>query len=66
MGTVTSSTLSIGTLGLDMYDQAGKQLVWRGAVTHTLEANPTPEKRQKNIDKAIAKLLQSYPPKAKS
>jgi hypothetical protein len=66
MGTATSSTLSIGTLGLDIYDQAGKQLVWRGSVTKTLDANPTPEKRQKNVDNAIAKLLKNYPPKTKS
>ena len=66
MGSATSSTLSIGTLALDMYDQVAKQLVWKGMVTNTLDSNPTPQKRQKNIDKAIAKLLKDFPPKAKS
>ena len=33
--TATSSTISIGTLGIDIYDSAAKQLVWRGSATNT-------------------------------
>jgi uncharacterized protein DUF4136 len=65
MGTATSTTIQIGTLGLDMYDQAGKQLVWRGSATKTLNPPKDPEKKQKNLDKAMAKLLKNYPPPAK-
>jgi len=65
MGTATSSTIQIGTLGLDIYDQAGKQLVWRGSATKTLDAGAKPDKRQSNIDKAVKKLLKNYPPPAK-
>jgi hypothetical protein len=66
MGSATSSTISIGTLDVDIYDQAGKQLVWRSAATKTLDDNPTPQKRQKNIDKAVAKMFKNFPPKDKS
>jgi hypothetical protein len=65
MGTATSTTIQIGTLGFDVYDQAGKQLVWRGSATKTLNPPKDPEKRQKNLDKAVAKLLKNFPPTAK-
>lgn len=65
MTTSTTSTINIGTLVLDMYDTGTKSLVWRGKVTKAVDAKAKPEKRQKNIDKAAAKLLKSYPPKKK-
>lgn len=63
--TATSSTISIGTLGVDIYDAAGKQLVWRGTATKTLDAKASPQKRQDNINKAAAKMLKNYPPPVK-
>ena len=65
MTTATSSTINIGTLGVDIYDSAVKQLVWRGSATKTLDTKVNPEKRQKNIDKAVTKLLKNYPPPVK-
>jgi hypothetical protein len=62
MATATASTIQIGTLGFDVYDQAGKQLIWRGSATKTLNPPKDPEKRQKNLDKAVAKLLKNFPP----
>ena len=63
--TTTSSTLYVGTLGLDFYDRAAKQLVWRGRATKTIDPKAKPEKREKNLGKAVAKLLKKYPPPAK-
>ena len=65
MSTATSSTIRTGQLDLDMYDSANKRLVWRGTVSKTLDPNAKPEKRQKNLDNAVAKLLKNYPPKKK-
>jgi hypothetical protein len=65
MGTATSSTITIGTVALDMYDPAAKELVWKGQASKTLSNEKDPEKRQKNIDKAMAKLLKDFPPKPK-
>jgi hypothetical protein len=62
MATATSSTLYVGTLGLDIYDRAVKQLVWRGRATKTLDPKAKPEKREKNLGKAVAKLMKKYPP----
>jgi hypothetical protein len=63
--TATSSTITIGTLGLDVYDRTVKQLVWRGRASKTIDPNAKPEKRQKNLDKAMKKLLKNYPPPVK-
>ena len=63
MGSATSSTISIGTLVLDMYDPGSKQLVWTGRVIKTLDPGANQEKKQKNLDKATQKLLKNYPPK---
>jgi hypothetical protein len=65
MGTATSSAISIGTLALDMYDPSTKQLVWTGRATKTMDPGANQEKKQKNLDKAVAKLLKNYPPKQK-
>jgi hypothetical protein len=45
-----------------MYDSQKHDLVWRGAASKTLDPDAKPEKRQKNLDKAVAKLLKNYPP----
>jgi len=63
MATASSSNIDIGTMVLDMYDPATKQLVWTGRATKTLDPSSNQEKNQKNLDKAMAKLLKNYPPK---
>lgn len=65
MTTATTSTIHIGTLVLDMYNVEPKQLVWRGSATKTIDENAKPDKRQKNLAKAVAKMLKNYPPKQK-
>jgi hypothetical protein len=65
-GSWTSSTISVGTLVLDIYDPGTKQLVWTGRATKTIDPGSNHEKHMKNLDKAIAKLLKNYPPKQKS
>ena len=65
MGTATSSTINVGTLVLDFYDPATKQLVWTGNATKTIDPSSNQEKNQKNLNKAMAKLLKNYPPKQK-
>jgi Domain of unknown function (DUF4136) len=63
MGTATSSTISVGTLVLDMYDPTVKKLVWTGRATKTLDATANQGKKQKNLDNAMKKLLKDFPPK---
>jgi hypothetical protein len=63
--TATTSTIQIGQLDLDIYDPIGKQLVWRGSASKTLDVKASPEKRQKNLAKGVAKLLKNFPPPKK-
>jgi predicted heme/steroid binding protein len=63
--TTTSSTINIGTINLDIYDVAAKNQIWRGAATKTLGSGKDPKKVQKNLDKAMAKMLKNYPPPLK-
>jgi len=65
MTTGQTSTIYTGQLVLDMYDSANKDLVWRGVASKTLDAKAKPDKQQKNLTKAVTKLLKNYPPTAK-
>jgi hypothetical protein len=64
MSTTTgqTTTIYIGQLALDMYDSANRDLVWRGVASKTLDPKAKPEKQEKNLKKAVAKLLKNYPP----
>lgn len=62
MGSATSSTINIGTLVVDMYDPGTKKLVWTGNATKTIDPSKSQEKNQKTLDKAMTKLLKSFPP----
>jgi hypothetical protein len=48
-----------------MYDSANKALVWRGVMSKTIDPKAKPDKQQKNLNKAVAKLLKNYPPPVK-
>lgn len=64
MATAQQSSISIGTLVLDMYDPSNKQLVWTGRVSKALDPSANQGKKQKDLDKAMQKLLKAFPPKA--
>ena len=67
MSTTTgqTSTIYTGQLALDMYETAKKDMVWRGTVSKTIDQKAKPDKQQKNLTKAITKLLKNYPPQVK-
>jgi hypothetical protein len=65
MTSQTTSTIYVGDLVLDMYDSKNKDLVWRGVVNKTIDPKAKPDKQEKNLKKAVAKLLKNYPPPVK-
>jgi hypothetical protein len=65
ISTGQTSTIYIGQLALDMYASTMKTLVWRGVASKTLDPEAKPEKQEKNLKKAVAKVLKNYPPKQK-
>ncbi len=57
--------LDKGELLLHMYDQLNHELVWCGVASKTLDPRAQPDKQQKTLQKAVAKLLKHYPPRNK-
>ena len=60
-----TTTISVGGVDLDMYDATKKQLVWEGTASKVVDPKAKPDKQQKNLEKAVAKLLKNYPPPQK-
>jgi hypothetical protein len=63
VGSARVDQIVVGTLIVDLVDAANKTIVWRGVATKDLDPNASPEKRDKNINKAAEKLFKNYPPK---
>ena len=58
--TTMVNTYDVGTLVVDMFDARTKEAVWRGVSSKTLSDNP--EKNAASLNKAIAKMLEHFPP----
>ena len=52
--------IEVGTLVVDMDDGNSRLNIWRGTATRTLSASP--KTAQKQIDKAVTKMFESFPP----
>jgi hypothetical protein len=65
MGSATSSTISNGTMVLDIYDAQAKQQIWQGTATKTLNPSGNEQKNLKNLANGIAKLMKNFPPMVK-
>src|SRR4051812_1953465 len=63
MTTGQTSTIYGGQLAPDKYASTAKALVWRSNASKTLDPKAKPEKQEKNLKKAVAKMLKNYPPK---
>jgi hypothetical protein len=48
-----------------MYDSKNRDLVWRGLASKTINPKAKPDKQQKNLAKAVKKMLKNYPPSGK-
>jgi hypothetical protein len=62
MSEATSSTITNGSLVLDVYDAKAKQMIWQGTATKTLDPSGNEQKNLKNLDKGVAKLMKNFPP----
>jgi hypothetical protein len=60
--TTTVENYKVGTLVVDLYDGSSKKLVWRGSASDTLSDKA--DKNTKNLDKAVQKMFQHFPPSA--
>lgn len=51
-----------GSLVITFVDSKKEQIVWQGSGTKTLVENASAEKRDENINNAVQKILNNYPP----
>lgn len=65
-GSARVEEILIGTLVVDIVDAKTGTILWRGIATKELDVNASPEKRDRNINRAAEKLFKNYPPKSKS
>jgi len=62
---VRVNEILVGTLVIDVADAAKKEVVWRGMGVKEVDTQAKAEKRDKNINEAVAKLLKNFPPPVK-
>ena len=62
-GHVYVEQIPIGTLMVDLVDTKAKELVWRGTASRVVDLDETPKSREEEVQKAIEKLFDGFPPK---
>jgi hypothetical protein len=60
MGSAQVDTVINGQLKVDIADAKAKQFLWRGTAMDTVSNNP--QKLEKQINKALTKMFQKFPP----
>jgi len=63
--TIDVESYIAGTVFIDLIDAERNELVWQGRGAGTFQENISPEKREKRINKGVAKIFKKYPPKEK-
>jgi hypothetical protein len=61
-GTARAEQVVVGTLVVELIDAKTGSTIWRGIATRDVDVKASPEKREKNINKAAEKLFKHYPP----
>jgi len=64
MASASSETITVGTLAVDIYDPAKQQLIWQSTATKQLNPSSNAQKNQENLQKAVNKMFENYPPGA--
>jgi hypothetical protein len=63
-GTATTQEIVTGTLVVDVMAPHSKMIIWRGLASSDIDPAAKPEKREKNINKAAARIFKNYPPQS--
>jgi hypothetical protein len=61
---VTTSTIEVGQIVVNLFDPARQQLVWSGAAEKMLDIKKDPDKNYRNLQKTMAKMFKNYPPES--
>lgn len=60
MGTASVNKIPVGELVVDIGDANARRFVWRGTASGTISSKP--EKNEKSLNKALAKMFENFPP----
>jgi hypothetical protein len=63
-GSARVQEVVVGTLVVAMMDARSSSVVWRGVASTDIDASASPQRRDRNTNKAAEKLFKNYPPKA--
>jgi hypothetical protein len=63
---VRVNEILVGTLIIDVSDANKQEVVWRGMGVKEVNPQAKAEQRDKNINGAVKKILQNFPPKKKA
>lgn len=61
LSTVNGMEIQFGHLVVDAYDSSYSDLVWRGRVTKAISFGQDSQKRRRQLNKAVTKLIQAFP-----
>jgi len=62
-GNYMKESLSDGAVRIDFVDPKKERLVWSGTAFTAVNRDPTEDMIRKNVDRAVKKMLDQYPPK---
>jgi hypothetical protein len=63
---VRVNEILVGTLVIDIVDASKNEVVWRGMGVKEVDVQAKADKRDKNINNAVQKILKNYPPKSRT
>ena len=63
---VRVNEILVGTLVVDVADANKNEVVWRGMGVKEVDVQAKADKRDKNINNAVKKILKDFPPKVKT
>ena len=63
---VRVNEILVGTLVVDIADAKKNELIWRGMGVREVDVQAKADKRDKNINSAVKKILKDFPPKGKT
>ena len=59
--TVRDIDYVVGTVIIDVFEVAGKKLIWQGIGQGVVDESPNSKKKDENVDYAVMKILSPYP-----
>jgi hypothetical protein len=62
---VRVNEILVGTLVIDIADANKNEIVWRGMGVKEVDVQAKADRRDKNINNAVKKILKDFPPKGK-